>query len=46
MVSKITDEGKFQSAISKSPFGSRIPEILREAHQLLFSEPKKRLSQS
>jgi predicted aldo/keto reductase-like oxidoreductase len=46
MVSKISDEGKFQSAISKSPFASRIREVLRETHELLFTEPKKRLSQS
>jgi len=46
MVSKIADESKLRLAISKNPFASRIPEILREAHELLFTEPKKRLSQS
>jgi predicted aldo/keto reductase-like oxidoreductase len=46
MVSKISDNGKLRLAISKNPFAAKIPEILRETHQLLFTEPKKRLSQS
>jgi predicted aldo/keto reductase-like oxidoreductase len=40
------DEPKLLKAVSDSPFSSRIPEILRESHQLFFEAPKKRLSQS
>ncbi len=32
--------------LAKSRFADRIPEILREAHALLYDEPKKRLSES
>jgi hypothetical protein len=32
--------------LEKSQFADRIPEILREAHALLYDEPKKRLSES
>jgi predicted aldo/keto reductase-like oxidoreductase len=46
MANKIEDDRKILAAVAKSPFVERIPEILREAHQLLFDEPKKRLSQS
>jgi predicted aldo/keto reductase-like oxidoreductase len=45
MASKM-DEPRLQGAVQKNPFASRIPERLREAHELLFAEPKKRLSQS
>lgn len=40
------DEKKLLKAVSKSPFAAKIPGILREAHQMLFHKPKKRLSQS
>ena len=32
--------------LEKSRFADRIPEILREAHALLYDAPKKRLSES
>jgi uncharacterized protein len=34
------------AALQDSPFSDRIPGILRDAHELLFEAPKKRLSQS
>ncbi len=40
------DEKRLMPVLEKSPFAARIPGILREAHQLLFDKPKKRLSQS
>ncbi len=35
-----------QRTLSQSPFAERIPGLLREAHEMLFDAPKKRLSQS
>jgi predicted aldo/keto reductase-like oxidoreductase len=35
-----------RSVLAKSPFAGRIPEILRESHELLLDAPKQRLSQS
>jgi predicted aldo/keto reductase-like oxidoreductase len=37
---------KMAACLAKSPFAKEIPRILREAHEMLFEEPKKRLSQS
>jgi len=37
---------ELRTALRQSQFRDRIPDILREAHAMLFEEPKKRLSQS
>lgn len=39
-------EAELQPHLSASPFAERIPGVLREAHELMFGEEKKRLSQS
>jgi hypothetical protein len=40
------DDEPLRHALQKSPFRDRIPGLLREAHALLFDQPKARLSQS
>jgi predicted aldo/keto reductase-like oxidoreductase len=40
------DEAALLDTLSGSPFAGRIPEILREAHAMLFTEPKKPLIES
>jgi predicted aldo/keto reductase-like oxidoreductase len=43
--SKVSDVN-LHGALRHSPFAGRIPEILEEAHRLLFEKPVKRLSES
>ena len=43
---KDLDEAAIVPAISASPFAAKIPGILREAHEMLQGEEKKRLSES
>jgi predicted aldo/keto reductase-like oxidoreductase len=40
------DDAALKPFLVNSPFAQEIPDILREAHALLFAEPKKRLSES
>ncbi|MDQ6633114.1 MAG: aldo/keto reductase, partial [Verrucomicrobiota bacterium] len=40
------DESKLRGAVSKNPFAEKIPAVLREADEMFFEAPKKRLSQS
>lgn len=40
------DPAKLKQVLGKSPFAQRVPEILTEAHAMLFEAPKMRLSQS
>ena len=40
------DESALLDALKENPFAERIPEILREAHAMLFTEQAKRLSES
>lgn len=38
------DAEKLRPTLAKSPFAKRVPEILAEAHSMLFDKPKERLS--
>lgn len=40
------DGNELRASLTKSPFADKIPAILREAHEMLWDKPAKRLSQS
>jgi predicted aldo/keto reductase-like oxidoreductase len=40
------DEATLRPVLQKSPFREKIPNVLRDAHSMLFDKPKARLSQS
>jgi uncharacterized protein len=40
------EQTRFDGTLKSSPFAERIPDILREAHEMLFEKPVKRLSES
>lgn len=40
------NDAAVRTAVNKSPFAKRVPEILADAHAMLFEAPKPRLSQS
>jgi predicted aldo/keto reductase-like oxidoreductase len=42
----IMPDADLRDAVKGSPFAEKIPGILRDAHEMLFDVPKKRLSQS
>ena len=44
-VAKLVDR-TLPSVLKRSPFAAKIPGILKEAHEMLFEAPKKRLSES
>jgi len=40
------DGNEFRATLQGSPFADKIPAILKEAHEMLFEKPVKRLSES
>ncbi len=42
----VPDSDELKRALAQSPFAARLPDILREAHELFYDKPAKRPSQS